>query len=225
MKQHKKLIIAGVIAALMLAVIPFAVFAQGNPPPPDSPFGLLRALTDTAAQVLNMEPQDFVQALREGKTPAQLAEEAGVSTDELAAALQDIWNAQGEVLIGKFIAQGPPKGMRPHRSPHRGLFKQGRLWVKVSAETLDMPVGDFVQALRGGQTPAQIAEAHGSSEQALVDAIVAAEKDRLDQAVASGRITQEKADEILARVTDMAGKWVENGFPEHPPRPRRPHRP
>ena len=218
MKQHRKWIIAGLVAALMLAVIPFAVFAQGDPPPPDSPLGLLRALTDTAAQVLHMQPQDFIQAMREGKTPAQLAQEAGVSTEELAAALQDTWNAQGEVLIARFIEQGPPKGMR-HHPPHRDPFKHARLWVKVSAETLDMPVKDFIQAMGEGQTPAQIAEAHGSSGQALVDAIVAAEKALLDQAVAEGRLTQEKADEILARVTDMAGKWVENGFPKPPPHP------
>ncbi len=224
MKRHKTWIIVGLIATLLLAAIPFAAFAQGEAPPPASPQGLLRALTDTAAQVLNMTPQDFVQALREGKTPAELAEEAGVSTDALAAALQATWNAQGEAIIANFIEKGPPKP-RGHRPPARQAFKHMKLWVKVSAETLEMPVREFVRAMRDGQTPAQIAESHGSSGQALVDAIVAAEKARLDQAVADGRISQEKADEILARIREKANRWVEEGFPKPPRRPRRPHRP
>jgi phage-related minor tail protein len=81
-----------------------------------------------------------------------------------------------------------------------------------------MPVKDFVQEMRSGQTPAQIAEAHGSSGDALIDAIVTAEKARLDKAVAEGRLTQEQADEILANLTEKATEWVQNGFPK-PPHP------
>lgn len=223
MTKRKKLFIGGLLAALLLTLIPLAVFAQGDPPPTDAPSGnpagLLRALTETAAQMLNMEPQDFVQALREGKTPAELAEEAGVSTDELAAALQATWNTQGEAIIARFIDNGVPPQRPSHRPSPRTIFKRTRAWVKISAETLDMPVRDFVGAMREGQTPAQIAEAHGSSGQALTDAILQAEKARLDQAVAAGRIDQERADAILARLTELAGKWVENGF-RKPPRHR-----
>ncbi|HEY80530.1 MAG TPA: hypothetical protein EYP25_08355 [Anaerolineae bacterium] len=223
MSKHKKLLIGGLLAALLLTLIPLAVFAQGGPPltdaPSGDPAGLWRALTDTAAQALNMEPGDFVQALREGRTPAELAQEADVSTDELAAALQATWNAQGEAIIARFIENGVPPKHPNHPPSPRTIFKRTRAWVKISAETLDMPMRDFVGAMREGQTPAQIAEARGRSGQVLTDAILQAEKARLDQAVAAGRIDQERADAILARVAELAGKWVENGF-RKPPRQR-----
>ena len=212
MTQRKKLILGGLLAALLLILMPLAIFAQGNPPAPDASRGLLRALTDAAAQVLNMEPQDFVQALREGKTPAQLAQEAGVPQADLAAALQAAWNAEGETLIARFIENGPPKPR--HRTGPRARFQHARLWVKVSAQTLDMPLRDFLQAMREGQTPAQIAEARGGSGQALLDAIVRVEKERLDKAVAEGKLAQDRADAILSRLTDKAGHWVEKGFPK-----------
>lgn len=216
MKKRNKLLIGAVVVILALAVMPLAAFAQQGPgpkPPAHPAHTLMRALTDAAAQTLGMTPEDFVQALHQGKTPAQLADEAGVAQEDLAAAMQATWNAQGEALIGKFIENGMPQ--RPDKC---GKINAVRRWTKISAETLQMPVKDFVQALRSGQTPAQIAEAHDSSGQALVDAIVAAEKAHLDKAVADGKLTQEKADEILARITDAAGKWVEKGMTRHPRR-------
>lgn len=215
MKKRSKLLIGAVVAILALAVIPLAAFAQQNPekPPADPVRAVMRALTDTIAQTLGMTSQDLIQALHQGKTPAQLADEAGVAREDLAAAMQTTWNAQGEALIDKFIENGMPQHPRQRRQ-----FKVIREWTRISAETLEMPVPDFVQALRSGQTPAQIAEEHSSSGQALIDAIVTAERERLDKAVADGKLTQEKADEILTRITETAGKWVENGLPHHPRR-------
>lgn len=209
MKNRKALLIT-LAVLLALVVVPVAAFAQGGPDGVATPAkSLMRALTDTAAQTLGMSPQDFLQALRDGKTPAELAQEAGVPTEDLAAAMQATWNAQGEIIIGKFIENGlPPKPQHPH--PKRN---HARLWIKVSAETLDMPVRDFVKAMAAGQTPAEIAADHDSSGDALVAAIVAAEKARLDQAVADGKLTQEQADQILAKRSERAATWVANGFP------------
>ncbi len=217
MFKRKKLLLATLVAILLLGILPLAALAQGQPAPPDPVRAVLRALVETAAQTLHMEPQDLVQALRQGQTPAELAADAGVSTEELAAALQATWNEQGEKIIARFIEQGLP----PHRG-HRGsgrAFKHMKVWVRISAKTLDMPVRDFLQAMREGQTPEQIATDHGSSGQALIDAITAAEKDRLDQAVARGRLTQEQADDMLARLSQKVETWVTQGFPRPHPNP------
>ena len=88
-----------------------------------------------------------------------------------------------------------------------------RAGIMTAAETLEMSVPDFMQALRNGQTPAEIAEEHGISAQDLVDAIIAAQTEKLEQAVADGKITQERADEILARMNEKVTHWVENGLP------------
>lgn len=54
------------------------------------------------ATVLGIEPQDLVSELKEGKTPAQLAEEQGMTRDELTAALLD--EARGK--LDEQIADG-----------------------------------------------------------------------------------------------------------------------
>ena len=212
MKKHSKLLLGALVVMLAMVITPVAAFAQNGPEaPPDPARALLRALTETAAQTLGVSPEAFMQAMREGRTPAELAQQNGVSTDDLAAAMQQTWNAQGEIFIGKFIEDGLP----PKRSHHR-RSKTARLWIKTAAETLETPVRSFMQELRSGQTPAQIAEAHGSSGQAIIDAIVAAEKERLDKAVAEGKLTQERADDILTRVSEKATQWVQNGLPKPP---------
>jgi len=215
-KRSKQLVIA-VVAALFIAVIPAAVFAQGGPDPVRDPVKtVMQALMSTAAEKLGMSLDDLQQALRQHQTPTQLAKEAGVSSDELAAALQDAWNAQGQSVIANFIENGLP--------PQRGVLakakfraRKARLWTKTAAKTLDMKPVDFVKALRAGQTPAQIAEAHGSTGQALIDAIVAAEKAHLDKAVADGKLTQAQADAKLATITKTVTRWVEKGL-SHPHR-------
>ncbi len=84
-------------------------------------------------------------------------------------------------------------------------------WLAVSAETLGMDKSEFIKSLQSGQTPAQIAEASFSNGQVLIDAIIAAEADLLAQVVDKNRLTQEKADEILARRSERATKWVSTG--------------
>jgi lambda repressor-like predicted transcriptional regulator len=216
MKKRTKLVTGAVLALLALVIVPMAVFAQQGPKPrPNHEHALMRALTETAAQTLGMTPQEFVQAMRQGKTPAQLAEEAQVNPDDLAAAMQNTWNTQGEQLIATFIEQGAPAkvGQREAERRQRAL----RRWTRLAAETLDMSPRVFVQELRSGQSAAQIAEAHGSSGQALVDAVVAAEQAHLDQAVADGKMTQEEADNLLPKIIEQANKWVVRVPPTNPP--------
>jgi hypothetical protein len=47
-----------------------------------------------------------------------------------------------------------------------------------------------------------------------VDDIVAAERERLDEAVADGHLTQEQADEILSRAEDRATAFVNGELPD-----------
>ena len=55
-------------------------------------------------------------------------------------------------------------------------------------------------ALRGGATLGELIEANGQSVDAFVAASVAEAQTRLDEAVASGRITHEQADERAAEL-------------------------
>jgi 3-hydroxyacyl-CoA dehydrogenase len=68
--------------------------------------------------------------------------------------------------------------------------------------------------LAKGQSLAQIAKAKGKSTDGLVAAMVAPAKAALAKAVSSGKLTQQRADAILARLTDRVEALVERVPPK-----------
>ena len=219
MKTRTKFITLSLAVALLLALIPTFAFAQTGPadpaPPPAPQASLTRALLKTAAEVLGMTPEALAQAMRDGKTPAELAADAGVPVETLTAALQTTWNEEGVKIIDQLVNNGLPGRDHPNCKRQAALARE---WVDAVAETLGLEPEEFLELLKDGGTPAEIAEGYGSSGQALIDAIVAAEQARLDEAVAEGKITQEQADDILARHTEIATEWINTG--ENPVSPQ-----
>ena len=78
------------------------------------------------------------------------------------------------------------------------------------ATTLGMTEAEVREAISGGQTLAQLAEAKGSTGQALIDAILAERKAHLDEEVAAGKHTQEEADAKLSEATTRVTEMVNN---------------
>jgi hypothetical protein len=60
------------------------------------------------------------------------------------------------------------------------------------------------ESLSQGQSLAQIASANGSSGEAVVQDVKTRAEEQLDQAVANGRISQQQADERLAKLEQRA---------------------
>lgn len=80
--------------------------------------------------------------------------------------------------------------------------------VRATAEVTELSVQDVVTALRGGQSLAQVAAANGSSAEAVVQVVTTKASERLDRQVAAGRLSQERADEQLARLKTRATELV-----------------
>lgn len=78
--------------------------------------------------------------------------------------------------------------------------------VSSVAGTLNMTPREIAQDLRQGQSLAEIGQAKGVSTDTLKSAILTAAGDKLDQAVADGKLTQDQADKITARLTDNIDK-------------------
>ena len=93
---------------------------------------------------------------------------------------------------------------------HRGLA--GRFHLETAAETIGIDVADLADALRDGQTIAEVAEANGSTGQAVVGALVDEMNANLDQAVEDGNLTTERADEIRAEAPDRIESMVNGEF-------------
>jgi transposase-like protein len=86
--------------------------------------------------------------------------------------------------------------------------------LSTVAESVGIGEDELRSALEDGRTIAEIAEEHGVDVHQLMDDIVAAQRERLDEAVAEGDLTQEEADEILVGAVERATAFVNGEVPE-----------
>jgi hypothetical protein len=82
------------------------------------------------------------------------------------------------------------------------------------AEFLGMEREAFREALQEYDTLADLAAANGSSGDELIEYLIGKAEDRIDQAVADGRLTQEEGDQRLAEVTERITEKVNSAIPE-----------
>lgn len=80
--------------------------------------------------------------------------------------------------------------------------------IRSTSDLTGLTGEQVLNELRAGKSLAQIAAANGSSGDAVVQAVVAKVKERLDRQVAAGRLTQAQADQRLATVTTQATEIV-----------------
>jgi polyhydroxyalkanoate synthesis regulator phasin len=158
-----------------------------------------------------------------------VAARLGVTPDKLRTAFRDALAARIDAAVqsGKLTPeQGAKLKERLANAKGLGLRLRGRLALKKHpalahrihvrthglgrvAKYLDMTPQELRSELRSGKSLAQIATAHGKTVDGLVDALVAPAKARLDKAVEKGRLTRERADQILQRLTDDVEKAVQ----------------
>jgi hypothetical protein len=127
--------------------------------------------------------------------------EDGTLTQDQADAVAD---ALQEARPDHFPGFGPWSG--------RGPFAIGGSLLEEAADAIGIEVDDLLDAVRDGQTIAEVAEAEGVDPQTVIDAIVAQARERFDEAVADERLDQEDADEHLADLTARITEFVNEGF-------------
>jgi uncharacterized protein (DUF433 family) len=236
----------GLGAALGVTVLaPTAGIAAAEDAAADAPFTeCIRVLGSgpiaVAAKAIGIEPEDLLEALRDGSTIADVAEEHGVEpqsvidaivasqremldaavangrlTREQADAIADDLEERATELVNDGSPLEPPWG-----GPGRWGFADGPL--AAAAEAIGIEPAEVLQAVRDGSTVAEVAEEHGVDVNAVVDAIVAALRERLDAAVDDGWITQEEADGRAAGLEAEARRIVNGDLPPLPfPHPGR----
>ena len=153
------------------------------------------AATDTAA----------TDTAADTATDATQAADRSARLQEVLKPLVDagtLTQAQADSVVDTLIAAGPIGGGRGGHGGGAGL--------SVVATTLGMTEAEVRDAISNGQTLAQLAEAKGSTAQALIDAILADHKAHLDAEVAAGEHTQAEADAKLADATTRVTDFVNN---------------
>lgn len=92
---------------------------------------------------------------------------------------------------------------------HRG----GGAGMTAAAEALGLSIDELRAALADGSTLAEVAAAQGVPTEDLVAAMVAAAQERIDAAVADGRLDAADAEERKADLAERVTDHVENGMP------------
>ena len=120
----------------------------------------------------------------------------------------------GLFAVGSVAAQEPAD--TPPTTPWRGVF--GRIHrgmgvvMDVIAELLGMTPEEIHAERVEGKTLAEIAANKDVSEQELIDAIVASQKEAIAQALEEGLLTQAQADWLAAKAEAMAPFQITNPF-------------
>jgi hypothetical protein len=191
------------VLGAVLAVVAILGLSAGSASAADSP-----SLVDDVAARLGTTPDKLRAAFRDALAARiDAAVKAGKLTPEQGAKLKERLasaNGLGLRLRGRL---GHLKRPFAHRV---GVRAHGLGQV---AKYLDITPEQLRTELRAGKSLAQIATDHGKSVDGLVDAWVAKAKERLDKAVEQGRLTRERADQMLQRLRDALEKAVQRTRP------------
>ena len=217
MRMRQRLMI-GVVTATALVGATAGVVAAQSAPGGDDP-GTANAQqrpsrngagpATAAAELLGITPEEFIEQVRAGSTPVEIAASLGVDADTLVQGVVSALLTQiSEDLPGRIAAWADGERLEGQRSgQHRGARVLGQ-----AAEFIGVSIQDLVTALQEGQTIADVAAANGSSGDAVIAAAVAEAEARLAEKVAAGELTQEEADARLAEITERVTERVNSPF-------------
>lgn len=104
---------------------------------------------------------------------------------------------------------------RGDRGPGADHHRGGGLLLALdeASEAIGIDDDDLRDALRDGSTIAEVAEQEGVDVHSVIDAMVAEVSERLDDAVADGRIDAAEAEEHLTEARERITQVVNEGFP------------
>jgi hypothetical protein len=195
-RKFKRPAVIGAAAVLAVAGGGAAVAATSGSNPRDA------VLTD-AAQRLDVSPEKLKDALQ------------GAFADQLDQAVKDGKLTQQQAdRIKQRIQRGgglPPFG---GPGPHMGMRFGGPGGdLKAAADYLGLSRTELMSRLRAGKTLADVAKAQGKSVDGLGQAIVAAAKSKLDEAVSQGRLTSQQRDRLLKGLQQHVGDLVQGKGP------------
>gem|GEM_PF-1637390 len=217
-------VFAGLIALVGVVGLASVVSAQGPAEQGASGwergFGWMTELRgrmgEAVAGVLGISVEEHGAAMDTARQHViEQAVEEGVLTQEQAD--QILERTEGGFKGMPFAHSGQMGG---RMGSQMGGWMSGRIGgpenslISVAAEQLDFTVDELLAELEDGRSIADVAEQRGVDAQTIADAYIAVRTERLDEAVAEGRITQEQADEMLAHMTEEVAEHLSEPFDE-----------
>ncbi len=125
---------------------------------------------------------------------------------------------QVEAVVGALESARPERGQFPGQHSGQGQRGPGGPNLESLAEVLGTDAQSLGEQLRSGESLADIAAENGVDTDEIVDVIVDGIEERVQAGVDSGRIDQDKADEILADAETRAQDVIDGNVDPRGPR-------
>jgi polyhydroxyalkanoate synthesis regulator phasin len=164
------------------------------------------AVIEDAAKQLGVEPSELSAALRKAlENRIDEAVKQGRLTEEQADALKERIDSAGAPLIFGGLGAHRPGDHFDHFD-HFGHFES----LDAAATYLGLTEAELRSKLADEKSLADVAKEQGKSVDGLVQALVDAASERIDQAVENGRLTKAQAaeikDDLEDRITELVNR-------------------
>lgn len=193
----------------------------------EKPIGKIMFKQDNAEllALLKLDAAQLKEQLKAGKSLAEVATAQGVAKDDVIKLLTSQREKQLEeaVTSGKLTQEQADKvkerlaGEVKHAVENKHDDKDGGKGFgkgfKENAELLSLlklDADQLKEQLKAGKSLAEVAQAQGVSEEAVIQLLTTRRDKELADAVAKGKLTQEQADKIKASSADRIKKFVES---------------
>lgn len=173
----------------------------------------------TATEAAEPEASDTDAPTDEERT----AEHTARIAERLAGLVEDgtLTQAQADAVASTLAESMPGRGGGPGGHGHGpggmggagglgGVLREG---LATAAETLGLEEDALRDRLVAGETLGEVADAEGVARDDLVGALVTRAEELLDERVAAGDLTQERADEISADLTERITEGLDRSGP------------
>jgi hypothetical protein len=176
-------------------------------------------LIQAAATALHLTPDQLRQKLSDGKTTiADVAKQQGVDVNTVIDAMVNADRQRITNIVNNPLPQkpfGPGAGNLPFGPKIRlGIVGQG---IDAVAQALGITPAELKTDLAKGMSIADIAKSKSVDLNKVIDALVADANAKIDAAVKSGKLTQQRADALKGLVRSGIQAFVNNTLPKLPP--------
>lgn len=213
--------IAAVVAVVAVMALGAVALAQDTEDGDSWPFQFREKLHEAIAGILGITVDEYDSAVDSARD--QVLDEA-VTEGWLTQDQADTMRERADEGWGTGFGPGMHPGSHGRRGgmPGFGATPYGLMGgpedslLAVAADQLNSTVEELLDQLQDGKTIAELAQEKGVDPQSIADAYLDGLASRLDEAVGSERLTQERADWMLEQARERVTEHLEGTWPDCP---------
>ena len=190
-------------------------------------------LIGVVIESLGLEKADIATGIRNGSTLGEIAESNDITTEDLISTITSIMTeklneavAEGKITADEVLTKASniqeraeqmvnkPLDQKPNKNhDYRG---KGRHLIGVVIESLGLEKADIATGIRNGSTLGEIAESNDITTEDLISTITSIMTEKLNEAVAEGKITADEALTKASNIQERAEQMVNKPLDQKP---------